>query len=225
METYREVMIVTSSPLLGGAMQKLVESDRMFKVAATVCTREELTDCPMTGLDAVVVLGISAPPPLGPEFLTTCESLCRMEPEVPVVAVVPEECLCQHFMYRLTEVGVVGCLDWSCHDQELLACLHDVCVGRTHHGKMSTRLLNEYNSRKTLKGECGATRKLSPREAEVVELAITSMTLDQIADRLGIARGTVQTHCKRIYQKLGVHDRVELMRWWVTNGRDSSLPS
>lgn len=193
-------------------MQKLLESDRMFKVAATVSTRNELVDCQTTELDAVVVFGTSDPPPLGPEFVATCEALCRSRPEIPVVAVIPEECRCQHFVHRLTEVGIVGCLDWSCHDHELLACLRNVCAGRTHHSKMATRLLSGYNSRKTLKGNCGATRKLSPREAEVVELAVASLTIDQIADRLGIARATVQTHCKRVYEKLGVRDRVELMR-------------
>jgi len=206
-------------------MQKLVDSDLGFKVAATVCNSDELAVHHAADLDAVVVFGVSAPPPVGPEFLSTCKKIRQSRPEVPVAAVIPDECHCQHFVQKLTEVGVVGCLDWSCCDQELLACLRNVCAGRTYHSKLATSLLSAYSSRETLKGERGATRKLSPREAEVVELAVAALTNDEIADRLRIAPGTVQTHRQRIYKKLDVHDRMELMRWWMTNGRGSSLTS
>ena len=47
------------------------------------------------------------------------------------------------------------------------------------------------------------TDELTAREQTVLGLLPTGLSAMEIADELGIARDTVQTHTKRIYQKLG----------------------
>lgn len=51
---------------------------------------------------------------------------------------------------------------------------------------------------------------LTPREADVVELALTGMTDKQIARALKISYGSVKTHIRAAYQTLGVNSRIEL---------------
>jgi LuxR family maltose regulon positive regulatory protein len=50
---------------------------------------------------------------------------------------------------------------------------------------------------------------LSARELDVLQLMVTGQTNQQIAEALTIGVGTVKTHLKNIYGKLGVHNRVE----------------
>jgi LuxR family maltose regulon positive regulatory protein len=50
---------------------------------------------------------------------------------------------------------------------------------------------------------------LSKRELEVLRLLGSSLSGQQIANELFISLGTFQTHTKRIYGKLGVHNRLE----------------
>jgi DNA-binding CsgD family transcriptional regulator len=53
---------------------------------------------------------------------------------------------------------------------------------------------------------------LSRREREVARLAVGGLTARQIADRLFIGERTVETHLTRVYAKLGVRSKLELVR-------------
>lgn len=53
---------------------------------------------------------------------------------------------------------------------------------------------------------------LSTRESEILLLIAQDYSVDRIADQLCISIGTVRTHKKRIYAKVGVHKHEDLMR-------------
>ena len=59
---------------------------------------------------------------------------------------------------------------------------------------------------------------LTPREAEVLKLIAEAFTTKQIAEALFISPKTVENHRNRIFQKLGMHDRVELTRYAIRRG-------
>ena len=52
---------------------------------------------------------------------------------------------------------------------------------------------------------------LSPREKEVFQLMAVGKSSSEIEGELYIANGTLKSHTRRIYQKLGVHSRSEMM--------------
>lgn len=54
--------------------------------------------------------------------------------------------------------------------------------------------------------------QLSPRQREVLALLALGMDNDTIATRLYISRNTVKFHVRTIYERLGVHNRVEAAR-------------
>ncbi len=54
-----------------------------------------------------------------------------------------------------------------------------------------------------------ATRELSPREEEIVELCIEGLTNEAIAHRLGLSIGTVNTYWLRIKLKVGGSGRTD----------------
>lgn len=51
--------------------------------------------------------------------------------------------------------------------------------------------------------------RLSPKQAEIAPLMLRSASNQQIALLLGIAEGTVKTQVQRIFNRVGVHDRME----------------
>ncbi len=53
--------------------------------------------------------------------------------------------------------------------------------------------------------------ELTERETQIVGLILLGMTAASVAERLSISENTAKTHMRRIYQKLGVHSRQELL--------------
>lgn len=60
---------------------------------------------------------------------------------------------------------------------------------------------------RTVAGRCG----LSPREEEVVNLALSGLDSPAIAAELGLTDNTVRTYKKNAYKKLGVHSKQEIV--------------
>jgi DNA-binding NarL/FixJ family response regulator len=65
----------------------------------------------------------------------------------------------------------------------------------------------------------GEPQALSAREREVMALLVAGHTGRAIAEQLGIAKSSVDTYRARVFQKLGVTDRAELVAH-VTKVRD-----
>jgi DNA-binding NarL/FixJ family response regulator len=51
---------------------------------------------------------------------------------------------------------------------------------------------------------------LTPRESEIAEGVASGLQNKEIAEKLGIADGTVRIHVHNIFKKLGIQNRVEL---------------
>jgi DNA-binding NarL/FixJ family response regulator len=56
----------------------------------------------------------------------------------------------------------------------------------------------------------GAAARLSARELEVVRLVIEGRSNDEIGAALGIGSKTVETHLRRLFERLGIASRTEL---------------
>ena len=66
--------------------------------------------------------------------------------------------------------------------------------------------------------------QLSPRQREVLHLLSLGMDNEAIAAQLFISRNTVKFHVRTIYERLGVHNRVEAARV-LAGARNGSLPA
>ena len=65
-------------------------------------------------------------------------------------------------------------------------------------------------ARTTLRDHLSSKHKLSPREDEILRLYAQGMNGPQIERELFIAEGTLKTHTRHIYEKLGISNRKEL---------------
>jgi DNA-binding CsgD family transcriptional regulator len=73
----------------------------------------------------------------------------------------------------------------------------------------------------------GGLAALSAREREVLELALAGLSARAIAERLTLTEATIRSHLARIYAKLGVGGRIELLTRFRTQppDEDRSLPA
>ena len=70
----------------------------------------------------------------------------------------------------------------------------------------------------TKSASAGPDEPLSPREQEVLKLISEAHTNREIAETLHLAEKTVESHRANILRKLGMRDRVELVRYAIRRG-------
>jgi DNA-binding NarL/FixJ family response regulator len=63
-----------------------------------------------------------------------------------------------------------------------------------------------------------STAGLTTRERDVLQLVGEGLSNRMIARRLGIAEKTVKTHLTRVFNAIGVTDRVQAALWWERHG-------
>lgn len=63
-----------------------------------------------------------------------------------------------------------------------------------------------------------ALRRLTPRERAVLMRLGQGRSPAQIADELGVTRNTMRKHLQNLYAKLGVHSRLEIVRYALERG-------
>ena len=69
----------------------------------------------------------------------------------------------------------------------------------------------DVRSARVLRGAEGDRDQLTPSEHQVASLAVRGLQNREIAQRLFMSPKTVEAHLTRIYRKLGVRTRVELV--------------
>lgn len=105
------------------------------------------------------------------------------------------------------EAGASGYILKDSTPDDVLAAVRSANAGGAPLDPDAARVLLE-----SQRGRQPATR-LSPREAEVLDLVATGLANKQIARRLGITERTVKAHLTAVFQQLGVTDRTQAALW------------
>ena len=69
-----------------------------------------------------------------------------------------------------------------------------------------------------LRDRRGQAPTLTEREIDVLQLASHGLTVDEIAEHIGVSAATVKTHHHNIYVRLGVSDKAEAVACALRNG-------
>jgi DNA-binding NarL/FixJ family response regulator len=99
-------------------------------------------------------------------------------------------------------------------DQDLVAAARAVGRGEAFLTNAAERSL----IREWMSDDAGPREPLTPREQEVVKLIAEAHTNAQIAEILHLAEKTVESHRANVLRKLGMRDRVELVRYAIRRG-------
>ncbi|AHF07190.1 LuxR C-terminal-related transcriptional regulator [Desulfitobacterium metallireducens] len=118
------------------------------------------------------------------------------------------------------EAGASGYLLKQCSFKELLHAIRAISQGNSYFHPMVSKLI--VNGIMQHGHEVIAGREMAPcltdREMEVLHLAAEGLTNQEIAKQLFISTKTVQTHRRNIMDKLGFHDRVDLVKYAIRKG-------
>lgn len=120
----------------------------------------------------------------------------------------------ERYLFEALKAGAAGYVLKRAADQDLVEAVRSVARGGSFisphaEGNLVKRWLEE--------GSVPGDR-LTPREREVVKLIAEAHTNREIAAILNVAEKTVESHRANVLAKLGMRDRVELVRYAIKRG-------
>jgi DNA-binding NarL/FixJ family response regulator len=118
------------------------------------------------------------------------------------------------YLFEALKAGASGYVLKRAADRELIDAIRAVERGEPFLTPEAQRAL----IRDVLDGGEGRGEELTPREEEVVKLVAEAHTNKEIADILGLAEKTAENHRSNAMRKLGMRDRVELVRYAIRRG-------
>jgi len=102
--------------------------------------------------------------------------------------------------------------------EELMRAVREAALGRRYLAPpLSDRAIEVYLLRSE-DSQLDPYDMLTSREREVLHLAAQGMTSSETANRLCISPRTVEVHRARVMQKLGLHNRTELIHFAIRRG-------
>lgn len=163
----------------------------------------------LTLLPDVVLMDLSMPELDGVE---ATRRIKRQTPQVKVLVLTIANC--ERRVAEALAAGADGYALKKLGHGELMAAITAVCAGKTYLGPgLSEELVKEY-----LDGGDNSSASLTARERQVLQLIARGQKNREIADELGIAIKTVETHRTKIMQKLDLHNSAELAAYAIRRG-------
>jgi DNA-binding NarL/FixJ family response regulator len=124
------------------------------------------------------------------------------------------------FIREILEAGAAGCLTKECASADLVTAIRTVM---NHKVYLSPRIAEAVVNGYVLPAgkSAGGVRALSARERQILRRIADGETTKQIALAFKVSTKTIETHRRRIMQKLGKHSVAELTKYAVREGLTS----
>ena len=204
------VLIADDHGIVRSGLRMLIDKQTDMSVVAEADDGIEARELALRERPDVAVLDVSMPRMTGlqaaREIRAQAESV-----RVLLLSMHDDE---RYFLEGL-EAGAAGYVLKRAADADLIDAIRAVAQGRTFLSDDSQKaLMDEWLET----GDAGAPDDLTPRELEVLKLIAEAHTNKQIAEALGLAEKTVESHRANVLAKLGMRDRVELVRYAIRRG-------
>lgn len=202
------VLIAEDQDLLRSSLAELVAGDQRFVLKALARNGREAIDGTVSTRPDVVLMDIRMPDVDG---LEATEAIHRRNPATKVVILTTFDL--DAYVFRALRAGACGFLLKNSPPDEILRALHAAADGNAMLApEVTRRLISEFAPRHG--GVDAAENRfsaLTEREEEVVMAITKGMSNEEIADALFLSRATVKSYLSRLYLKLGVRDRTQLV--------------
>ena len=203
------VLIADDHGMVRSGLRMLIERQSDVQVVAEAGDGVEALERALAERPDVAVLDVSMPRMTG---LQAAREIRAHDEDIALLMLSMHDD--DRYFLEALEAGATGYVLKKAADADLVDALRAVANGRPFLASSGQReLLKEWKE-----GTAEADDSLTPREQEVLKLIAEAYTNRQIAETLMLAEKTVESHRSNLLSKLGMRDRVELVRYAIRRG-------
>lgn len=212
-----KVMLVDDHALVRAGLRRILEETADMEVVAEADTGEEAIILAREHKPEVVLMDINMP---GIGGLEATRRLMQYDDGIKIIAV--SMYADDPFPGRMLSAGAMGYLTKDCAADEIVVAIRKVKSG----GNYITPSIAGTLAIKLATGQTSSPfAKLSQREMQVMLMVTNGSSIQEISDTLCLSPKTVSTYRYRLFEKLDVHNDVELTRLAMRFGVLEDEPS
>lgn len=204
-----KVLIADDHGIVRSGLRKLLEGEEGIEVIAEASDGAEARDKALELRPDLAILDVKMPELSG---LEATREIHREAPEVSILILSMHEE--ERYLFEALKAGASGYVLKKAADSDLIDAIHAIERGEPFLTPEAQQAL----IRDVLGEGESAQEELTPREEQVVKLVAEAHTNKEIAELLGLAEKTAENHRSNAMRKLGMRDRVELVRYAIRRG-------
>jgi DNA-binding NarL/FixJ family response regulator len=210
---YTRIMLADDHAVVRRGLRLVLEGEPDLRVVAEVGDGAEAVERGMQDDVDLAVLDISMPRMTG---LQAARELTSRRPGLRVLILSMHDN--EQYLFEALRAGASGYVLKSVADRDLVEACRATMRGEPFLYPGAVRSLMRDFVERARRGETPSDDPLTPREVEIVKLIAEARTTREIAGDLVLSEKTVERHRTNILAKLGMRDRVELVRYAIRRG-------
>jgi DNA-binding NarL/FixJ family response regulator len=204
------LLIADDHGIVRGGLRLLLERQPDMEVVAEAGDGAEALELALRTRPDVCVLDVAMPKLTG---LQATREIRAHAPEVAVLVLSMHDD--ERYLFEALKAGASGYVLKREADQDLVDAVRAVARGESFLTNAAERsLVREWMA----DDSTGPAEPLTPREQEVLKLIAEAHTNREIGEVLHLAEKTVESHRANLLRKLGMRDRVQLVRYAIRRG-------
>lgn len=198
-----KAIVTEDHPLMAQATKGLLEQIEEIKVIGLAYSGADCLQLVREHLPDLVLLDYQLPDVLGTELVKDIKAL---RPEVQIIIFTGVDL--SDLAERFVDLQINGIISKGTGHSSILHMIHCVLENYT---VFPTTVLNRLQTgvKASPKGD------LTEDEILIMKLLIKGETLEQIADAIHVSKRSVDNYQKRIYEKLGVKNKVQALEAFI----------
>ena len=206
------VLLVDDHDLVRAGIHRILDDAEGINVVAEARNGEEAVRLgrELKPRPNVVLMDVKMP---GIGGFEATRKLLRIDPDMKVLIVT----ICDNDLYpaRLLQVGAAGYLTKGSSMNEMIQAIRAVNSGQRY---ISPEIASRLAFRHVTDTEDSPFESLSERELQVMLMITKGTKVQEIADQLCLSPKTVNSYRYRIFEKLNIHNDVELTLLAIRHG-------
>jgi DNA-binding NarL/FixJ family response regulator len=204
------LLLADDHGIVRSGLRVLIERQDGMRVVAEAEDGVDAVDATLREEPDVAILDVAMPRMTG---IQAAREIRSRRPRTAVVMLSMHDD--ERYLFDALRAGASGYVLKRAADEELIEAIRSVSAGKPYLPAITqSALVKEWLNH----GDEAPRDPLTPRELDVVKLIAEAYTNKQIGAILKVSEKTVESHRANVLAKLGMRDRVELVRYAIRRG-------